>query len=280
MRKTVTLLITLLCWHANGDDRFANIQVTSEHIAGSVHMLKGAGGNIGVSAGDEGILIVDDQYEPMAEKIAAALKDINPSAVKYVINTHLHGDHTGSNAWFREVQDATIFAHDNVRKRLADKDGHKHTSLPVVTYEHGVKFHFNGETIEVMHLNSGHTDGDSAVRFVDANVLHTGDLFFKDRFPYVDKKSGGTVKGYINSVSNLIDSIDESTVIIPGHGTLADKADYQRFLDMMKATLSFVQQAKTAGKTVEQVVEQGLEEKWQSWGAGFINEERWIKTLY
>ncbi len=280
MRKSLTLLCTLFCWHAVADDRFDKIEVTSQHIAGSVHILKGAGGNIGVSAGDDGILIVDDQYEPMAEKIAKALNDINPNAVKYVINTHLHGDHTGSNAWFREVKDATIFAHDNVRKRLAQKEDHKHTSLPVVTYEHGVKFHFNGETIKVMHLNDGHTDGDSAVKFVNANVLHTGDLFFKDRFPSVDMKSGGSVKGYINSVQNLIDMIDDKTVIIPGHGSLADRADYMRFLNMIKETFAFVQQAKTSGKTVDQVVADGLDEKWQSWGVGFINEERWIKTLY
>ena len=142
MIKALTLLVSMLSVAASAQDRFANVQIKTTPLNGSAFMLVGAGGNIGVSAGDDGILIVDDQFEPLAEKIAAALKDINKSPVKYVVNTHYHGDHTGGNAWFKENQDATIFAHDNVRVRMTLGQDAKPTSFPVVTYDQGLKFHF------------------------------------------------------------------------------------------------------------------------------------------
>ncbi|GAB5379903.1 MAG: MBL fold metallo-hydrolase [Aliiglaciecola sp.] len=284
MRKSTIAAIVVSCglFTSNlfAQDRFANVEMKSEHLGGSVYMMTGAGGNIGVSAGEEGLLIIDDQFEPLAEKISAALDEILKGKLRYVINTHYHGDHTGSNAYMREVREATVFAHDNVRVRLAAKDDHKHAELPVVTYEQGVTFHFNGETMKVMHLANAHTDGDSAVFFSDVNVLHTGDLFFKDWFPYIDIDAGGSVAGYIAAVETLISMIDDETKVIPGHGTLASKADLQRFVDMIKATSAQVKELKINGMPVEDIVEAGLGEEWQSWSWQFINEERWIKTLY
>ena len=284
MRK-ITLLcsITILnsiAFLACATDRFANVRVTSQHLNGSVYMMEGAGGNIGVSAGDDGILIVDDQYAPLAEKIANALKDINPGEVKYVINTHYHGDHVGSNSWLKENRGSTVFAHENVRIRLANKEDTAESGLPVVTYKDGVKFHFNDETIHVIHMKDGHTDGDSVVWFEGANVVHTGDLFFKDWFPYIDLEAGGTVAGYIESVEKILSIIKDDTKVIPGHGKLGTKQELKKFVEMIKETSMFVQQQKAKGLTLEQVVEQGLEEKWASWSWRFINEERWIKTLY
>lgn len=280
MQKLRLLLLMFAIGGAQAQDRFAKVEIKAQHVSESVHMLTGAGGNIGVSAGKDGIVIIDDQFAPLAEKIAAALADINKSPVKYVINTHYHGDHTGGNAWLKEVQDATILAHENVRVRLASKEDHKHSSLPVVTYEHGVKIHFNDETINVMHLPAGHTDSDSAVIFETANVLHTGDLFFKDRFPYVDINGGGTVQGYMASVQVLLNNIDEQTKVIPGHGSLSNKQELQAFLDMMHATTNQVATMKADGKSLEQAIAAGLDDKWESWGTGWINEERWITTLY
>lgn len=274
----VTALITTV--DAIAQDTFANVQITSQHVSGSVHMLEGMGGNIGVSAGDEGILIIDDQFAPLAEKIAIAIGEIAKTPMKYVVNTHYHGDHTGSNAYFKEIKGSTIFAHDNVRKRLAAKEEHSHNELPVVTYEQGVTFHFNGDTIKVMHLPAGHTDSDSVIWFEKANVLHPGDLFFEGRFPYIDLDGGGTVAGYINNVTKLISMLKDDTKIIPGHGKLATKADYQKALDMIVNTAAIVKNMKAEGVSVENAVKQGLGEKYSAWSWNFITEEKWITTLY
>ncbi|MFT4941602.1 MAG: cyclase [Paraglaciecola sp.] len=279
--RGLILLVTMMATAAtSAADRFAETKIHSQHVSGSVHMLTGAGGNIGVSAGEEGILIIDDQFEPLAERIANAIGDIAQTPMRYVINTHYHGDHTGSNAWFREVKDTTIFAHENVRKRLASVDGHKHSSLPVVTYESGITFHFNAETIKVMHLPAGHTDSDSAVWFEEAKVLHAGDLFFEGRFPYIDLDGGGSVAGYIQNMQSLINMITDETKVIPGHGDLSDKAGYQQALDMIKQTAAFVATQKASGKSEEAIISDGLDDKWKPWSWEFINEEKWIKTLY
>ncbi|MBF7075014.1 MBL fold metallo-hydrolase [Glaciecola sp. MH2013] len=280
-RSLLALSITgLMASSVFAQDRFAKIEVKAEPVRGSVHMLVGAGGNIGVSAGPDGLLIVDDQYAGLADKIAAALSTISDKQTRYVINTHFHGDHTGSNAFFSKNKNATIFAHENVRVRLAAGDDTDPASLPVVTYEKGVKFHMNGETVHVYHLSNAHTDGDSAVWFEQPDVLHTGDLFFKDWFPFIDLNSGGSVAGYITAVETLISMIDDDTKIIPGHGSMANKADYQRFVDMIKETYAYVQAKKAQGMSEDDVVAAGLEDKWDSWAWQFIGEERWIRTLY
>jgi cyclase len=265
---------------AISQDRWADAKITSQPVSGSVHMLEGMGGNIGVSAGPEGILIIDDQYAPLAEKIATAIGDISKQPIKYIVNTHYHGDHTGSNAYFAEVKGSTIFAHDNVRKRLADKEEHTHAELPVVTYQQGMTFHFNGDTINVMHMPAGHTDSDSVVWFEEANVLHPGDLFFEGRFPYIDLDGGGTVTGYINNVTKLIGMLKDDTKIIPGHGKLATKADYQKALDMLVDTAAMVKGMKAKGISLDDAVKQGLGEKYTAWAWNFITEEKWISTLY
>jgi cyclase len=277
----VTAITALLSTSsAISQDRWADAKITSQPVSGSVHMLEGMGGNIGVSAGPEGILIIDDQYAPLAEKIATAIGDISKQPVKYIVNTHYHGDHTGSNAYFTEVKGSTIFAHDNVRKRLADKEAHTHAELPVVTFQQGITFHFNGDTIKVMHLPAGHTDSDSVIWFEEANVLHPGDLFFEGRFPYIDLDGGGTVAGYINNVTKLIGMLKDDTKIIPGHGKLATKDDYQEALDMLVDTAAMVKSMKAKGISLDDAVKQGLGEKYTAWAWDFITEEKWISTLY
>lgn len=265
---------------AVADDRFANVKINSQAVNGSTYMLTGAGGNIGVSAGEDGILIIDDQFAPLADKIAEALNDIAEQPTKYVINTHYHADHTGSNAYFNEVQGSTIFAHDNVRKRLKASEEHTHAALPVVTYGQGLTFHFNGDTIKVIHLPAGHTDSDSVVYFEKANVLHAGDLFFQGRFPYIDLDGGGTVDGYIGNVATVLDMIDNDTKIIPGHGKLADKLAYQTTLEMMQQTADYVSARKAKGASLDLLIEEGLDERWKDWAWNFITEEKWITTLY
>ncbi|APD91081.1 MBL fold metallo-hydrolase [Alteromonas mediterranea] len=265
---------------AIAQDRFADVEVKATAIKGSVHMLTGAGGNIGVSAGEDGVLIIDDQFAPLAEKIAAQLGQLGSDKPKYVINTHYHGDHTGSNAFFHSHKGATILAHENVRVRLADDEKVKPEALPTITYEDGIKIYFNGETLHVMHLAVGHTDGDSVVWFEQPNVMHTGDLFFNGRFPYIDQGAGGNVEGYMDSVKQLLAKIDEDTVIIPGHGDISNKQEYTAFLSMISETFNYVKALKQDGKTLDEVKTMGLEDKWSDWSWNFINEEKWIATLY
>jgi len=265
---------------ANAQDRFADVEVKATAIKGSVHMLTGAGGNIGVSAGEDGVLIVDDQFAPLAEKIAAQLGELGSDKPKYVINTHYHGDHTGSNAFFHSHKGATILAHENVRVRLANDEKIKPEALPTITYEDGIKIYFNGETLHVMHLAVGHTDGDSVVWFEQPNVMHTGDLFFNGRFPYIDQGAGGNVEGYMDSVKQLLAKIDDETVIIPGHGDISNKQEYSAFLAMISETFSYVKALKQDGKTLDEVKSMGLDDKWADWSWNFINEEKWITTLY
>ena len=265
---------------ANAQDRFADVEVKATAIKGSVHMLTGAGGNIGVSAGEDGVLIIDDQFAPLAEKIAAQLGELGSDKPKYVINTHYHGDHTGSNAFFHSHKGATILAHENVRVRLANDEKIKPEALPTITYEDGIKIYFNGETLHVMHLAVGHTDGDSVVWFEQPNVMHTGDLFFNGRFPYIDQGAGGNVEGYMDSVKQLLAKIDDETVIIPGHGDISNKQEYSAFLAMISETFSYVKALKQDGKTLDEVKAMGLDGKWADWSWNFINEEKWITTLY
>ncbi|WP_376738722.1 MULTISPECIES: MBL fold metallo-hydrolase [Alteromonas] len=280
MLLAASLVSTTFIPAAFSQDRFEKVEIEATALKGSVHMLTGMGGNIGVSAGDDGILIIDDQFAPLAEKIAAALGELGSDKPKYVINTHYHGDHTGSNAFFHSHKGATILAHDNVRVRLANDEKVSPDALPAITYENGIKLHFNGETIHIMHLESGHTDGDSIVWFEQPDVMHTGDLFFNGLFPYIDLKSGGSVKGYIESVKQVMAKIDDDTVLIPGHGALSNKAEYTSFLAMIEETFAFVKAQKAQGKSLEAITEAGLDSQWDKWAWSFISEEKWIATLY
>jgi cyclase len=258
---------------------FDQVQIKAVPVAGSVTMLEGAGGNIGVSAGPDGVLIVDDQFAPLAEKISAKLKELNPAAPRFVLNTHWHGDHTGGNAFFGE-RGANIIAHANVRKRLAEKADAKPAELPVITYEQGASVFFNGEEIRLIALPPGHTDGDSFVLFSGANVLHMGDQFFNGRFPFIDLGSGGDVAGYVKNVELALTLVKPDTKVIPGHGPLASVADLKQFRDMLLETTGLVRQAIAAGKTLAEVKAAGLPAKWKDWGSGFINTDRWLEISY
>lgn len=280
MKKTICSLAMMLALPALAHDGFDDVQVKSQAVSDSVYMLTGMGGNIGISVGDDGVLIIDDQFEPLATKISEAIKAITDNKIKYVVNTHYHGDHTGANAWFKKVEDATVFAHDNVRTRLQQDKEFDPAGWPVVTYEHGVKFHFNDDVIHVRHRPNSHTDGDSFVIFEKQNVIHAGDLLFNKLFPYIDLDAGGSIDGYMASLQAVIDASNENTKIIAGHGEMANKADLAINLNMIKTTAKLVAEMKAKGMTVEECVAEGLGEEWDSWSWSFINTERWIKTLY
>lgn len=263
---------------AGAEDRFAKVEITTVPVTGNIYMLLGSGGNIGVSAGSDGLLIIDDQYAPLSKKIKAALAKLGDKPPVFLLNTHYHGDHTGGNKNF--AAHSLIVAHDNVRTRLSSNEDLELADLPIMTYQKQLSIHFNDEDIRMIHMPAGHTDGDSIVIFSQSNVVHMGDNFFKDRFPYVDLAAGGSVEGLIDNVKQTLKLIGEDTHVIPGHGALASKADLQNFYDMLVETSDAVKSQIDTGKSIDEILTAGLDNKWDTWAEGFINEERWIQTLH
>ncbi len=275
--------ITVVLWFAFGlparaQQDFSAVEVKATHVAGHIYMLTGAGGNIGVSAGPDGILIVDDQFAPLAEKIEGALKKLNPGKLKFVLNTHYHGDHTGGNAHFG--REAHIIAHTNVRKRLGGKPGDSKVELPVITFDDSLSVHFNGEEIKLAHVPPAHTDSDSIIYFTGANVIHFGDTFFSGRFPNIDLRGGGDVRGYIRNVENSLKKVPPDAKLIPGHGPLSTVKELREFRGMLVETSGLVQKEIDAGKTLEQVKADSLPDKWKSWAVPTLTADRWLEILY
>ena len=268
---------------------FSQVQIKVTKVAGTVYMLEGRGGNIGVSVGEDGIVIVDDQYAPLAEKIRAALKGIIDKPVRFVINTHWHGDHTGGNAYFQ--QQGPIIAQENVRKRLLeggrvlgrDVAPAPREALPVVTFNDRATVHLNGEDIRAVHFPGGHTDGDSVIFFTKSNVVHMGDDFVTYGFPFIDLESGGGVRGMIGAVEKVLAIVPADAKVIPGHGPLSTVDDLKPFLAMLKETVAIVQKGIAKHKPLEQLKKDNVlgaySEKWSPKGA-FITTDRFLETLY
>ena len=271
------LVVTGVPLHGQQRD-FANVEVKATHVSGNIHMLEGAGGNIAVSTGPDGVLIVDDQFAPMAQKISAAIEKLDQGPIKFVLNTHWHGDHTGGNAHFGKK--AAIVAQANVRNRLAGKSDTPKEALPVVTFENGASVHFNGEEIRLIHLGPAHTDGDSIIHFTKSGVFHLGDQFFNGRFPFVDLGSGGDVAGLLKNIEQILPKIPEDAKIIPGHGALATHADLVAYRDMLVETINLVKKAQADGKSLTDLKAAGLPEKYKDWGSGFINASRWLEISF
>lgn len=271
---------------APAQSTFSKVEMKTTKVAGNVYMIEGEGGNIGVSAGADGILIVDDQFAPLADKIRTALKGIGNHKLRFILNTHWHGDHTGSNAVFGP--EATIIAQSNVRRRLENGGvifGNKidpvtKEALPVITFDESLTIHMNGDDIKAMHLPAGHTDGDSVIFFSSANVVHMGDQFFNGKFPFVDLDSGGSIEGYTRNVGTVLAKLSPDVKIIPGHGPLATIEDLRAYHRMLVATTAFVQKKMHEGKTLEQIKAEGLPAEWKSFDGGFIDTAKWIESIY
>jgi cyclase len=275
------------------DQDFSKVQIKVTKVAGSVYMLEGAGGNIGASVGDDGIVVVDDQYAPLADKIQAALKGITDKPVRFIINTHYHEDHTGGNAYFQKQ--APIIAQDNVRKRLENggtagvgPGGSVHfeakpqpkEALPIITFDHDVTVHLNGEDIRALYFPAGHTDGDSVIFFPKSNVVHMGDDFVTYGFPFIDVDSGGSIDGMIDGVEKVIAQVPPDVKVIPGHGSLSNLDDVRAYLKMLKETREVVATALKNHQTLAQMKQAKLLDPWKKYSGDFINQDVFLETLY
>ena len=290
MRRVFVFAVALYAAAATAQDRdFSKVEVKAQKVAGTVYMLTGAGGNIGVSVGDDGIVIVDDQFAPLAPKIIQALNGITDKPIKFIINTHYHGDHVGGNEIFGRT--GTIIAHDNVRKRLetgtsALGSGNSpppaaKVALPIVTFNDTATVHVNGEDIRAVHFPHGHTDGDAVIYFPQSNVVHMGDDFFNGRFPFIDAENGGSVKGLITNVEKVIAALPDNVKVIPGHGDLSDKAGLKRFVDMLKGTSGAVERAIKAGRTLDQMKADKILAQWDDWGPkDWMNTDGFTEMIY
>ena len=254
---------------------FSKVEIKEIPIAGNVYSLEGSGGNIGVSAGPDGLLIVDDEFLPLAEKIDAALGKLSDRPLQYVINTHIHGDHIGGNAYFGKK--AKIIASANLRSRLAAQTNVAPSALPVITFTHDSSLYFNGDEIKIIAFGPGHTDGDAAIYFTGSKVLHLGDQFVNGRFPYVDVANGGDVKGYLNNLDAVLAWVPVDTKIIPGHGTVSSVTDLKQFRDFVAESIDVVQKDIKAGKTLDQAKANAESlEKYKQWRNG----GRWLEAVY
>src|SRR5246127_5347371 len=273
---------------------FSKVQIKTTKVSGNIYMLEGQGGNIAASVGEDGIVIVDDQFAPLADKIQGALKElkITDKPVRFVINTHYHGDHTGGNVPF-STAGSTVIAQDNVRKRLAsggtagnggalkiDVKPAEKAALPIITFEHDLTVHLNGEDIRALHFPAGHTDGDSIIFFPKNNVVHMGDDFVRYGFPFIDVASGGSVQGMIDAMEKASAQLPADVKVIPGHGAHSNLDDVRAFTKMLKETSAVVEKALRAHKTLEQMKQEKILEPWKKWSGDFVNADAFIETLY
>jgi cyclase len=267
---------------------FSKVEIKTEQLAPGVAVLFGAGGNIGVSYGEDGTILIDDQYAPMTPKIEAAVTALGATPVKFLINTHWHGDHSGGNENFGKAG-AVIIAHDNVRVRMANDQqtgfgpvkASPKAALPVVTYAEGLKLHLNGEEVRVIAVAPAHTDGDSFIHWTKSNVIHMGDLFMLQvSFPFVDRSSGGDVRGFVAAADKVLALANDQTKIIPGHGAIATKADLQNHRNMIATVIAKVEAGIKAGQTLDQIKASNPADGFGVNPKGFISADRFVETVY
>lgn len=265
----------------------ADVTIETIPVAGNVHMLfSGVAGNVAVSAGEDGILVVDDKVGPLADRLRAAIAGVSEGELAFLLNTHWHGDHTGANPAFGE--EATIVAHHNVRQRLSTRQEARGNvveplpdeGLPVITFGDSLSIWFNGEEIRAIHLPRGHTDGDVAVWFTGSNVVHMGDQYFSNMLPFVDLDSGGDVVAYAANVAAVLELVPDDAKVIPGHGELSTVAELREFHRMLVETIGAVRDGIEAGDDLEALKAAGLPAPWGEWAWGFITEEAWIEIVH
>jgi cyclase len=282
----IAALLVLVYASSFAQQSFDTVKIRALKITDNVYMLKGSGGNIGLLTGADGLLMIDDQFAPLSEKINAAIKAIDPGTIKYLVNTHLHGDHSGGNENFRKLG-VTIVAQEMVRDRMSKEQFNARSNRtvpprdkeawPVVTFDNRMSFHMNGEDVVMYHFLPGHTDGDAIIHMKKANVLHTGDAFNLSGYPYIDGSSGGTFDGYIATLDKIYELANDQSKIIPGHGNVGTKADVKYVRDMLVDIRDQVTAAMKKGKKVEDIPALNLTAKYdEKWGQGFIKGKDFV----
>lgn len=266
------------------------VKVNIVSLTDNISMLSAKGGNVGVLVGQDGTFVIDDQFAPLSEKLMAAIKQIGGDTPRFLINTHYHGDHTGGNENFANAG-AMIVSHDNVRKRLQSgytlKAFNKTAppasakALPVVTYSKNMHFHINQEEISLVFVPNAHTDGDSFVHFVNANIIHAGDTFFNGFYPFIDAEHGGSLQGMITAADKILALSNAQTKIIPGHGKLANQAELQAYRGMLATALGVLKKLKDQGLSLDEaILKQPLQALDAQWGGKMFSSDRWIKLVY
>lgn len=279
----------LLAGAASAQD-MSDVEIKTIPVADGIYMLMGRGGNIGVSVGDDGVYVIDDQFAPLTDKIRAAIAKISDKPIRFVINTHWHGDHTGGNENLGG-SGSVIVAHDNVHKRMStdqfmaafDREvpAAPAAALPVITFNDTVTFHINGVTATVTHIPHAHTDGDAIIHFVEVNAIHMGDTYFQGRFPFIDTDSGGSIDGVIAGVAHVLSITDGETRIIPGHGSLSNAAELAEYGEMLMTVRTRIAAAVAKGTSLESLIEsKPLADLEESWGGGFIPADRFTTIVY
>lgn len=288
-KLSLALMIIAWCWLPVVAAQDA-VPIESIAVADGITMLMGRGGNVAVSTGNNGTFVIDDQYAAQYEVIKQAIADLSADPVKFLINTHWHSDHTGGNEPMGSAG-ATIVAHENVRRRLstdqvieffhAERPASSDIALPIVTFSRDITFHLNGDEIHVFHVLNAHTDGDAVVHFKGANVIHTGDVFFHARYPFIDVGSGGSIGGTIAAVERILAIADGDTRIIPGHGALTDKKGLEEYHKMLRVTRQAIASLIISGNSVEQAVLANPTAAFDpAWGNGFMQPEMYVRMIY
>lgn len=289
----LTLILSSISFVAPAQDdaeRFKNVEIKTVKVTEDIFMLLGEGGNIGVSVGEDGVFLIDDQFAPLTEKIKAAVSKLSDKPIRFVINTHWHFDHTGGNENLGK-EGVVILAHDNVYERMS-KDAFiaafnrkvpasPKVALPTITFNDTMTLHLNGHEIKAIHRSNAHTDGDSIIFFKTANVVHMGDVFFNGLYPFMDASSEGSVNGMIRAIEDVLPMMDDKTKIIPGHGPLASKKDLRAFRDMLVTVRDRMQKLIDQGKTLDEIIAlKPNADLDKTWGKGFLNPDAFLNVLY
>lgn len=282
-------IVLLSVSSAFGQD-YDKVQIKTVKTSGNVYMLMGSGGNLGVLVGDDGVFLVDDQFAPLTKKIKDAIGKISDKEIRFLINTHWHFDHVGGNENLGETG-SVIIAHENVRKRMSTDQfieffqkkvpASPKVALPIITFTQDLMFHLNGEDIHVFHVNNAHTDGDSIVYFRNSNVIHTGDIYFAGIYPFIDTSSHGSVNGVIDAAQHILSIIDDNTKVIPGHGSLSNKAELSAYVDMLISMRAKITKQISDGKTLEEIQKTKPAQKFdEKWGHGMLTSDKFVQILY
>ena len=259
---------------AGAQQDLSQVEIQAHHVAGTVYYLEGRGGNIGLSVGDDGVVMIDDQFAPLTDRILAAIRQINDGDVRFVINTHVHGDHTGGNENLGRMG-IVILARDEVRVRLLSSA--PEAALPMLTYSDAITIHLNGEEVHAFPVPPAHTDGDSFIYFRNSDVLHAGDVFRTTGFPYIDVNNGGTLQGTLDALALAIGMAGPNTKIVPGHGTVSTRAHVTEFRDMILDVVDKVRPMVARGMTYDQVA---AADPTAPYNAKWGDPERFLRGVY